>query len=547
MKKYIFLVTATLLLLSGCKSWLDINRSPNNAEKEVITSDYLLSACQYNIIYYQVYTPNSMMLAHHLTKSGEYSGSYTYLNGLIMPQNQDTWWEKYYEIINNLNVIYDKAIQDGSDIYKGISLTLMAHKYQMLVDIFGDIPYTQACKPLEFAQPEYDKAEAIYSDLLLKLDDAIVALEKASTAIIDPALKKADIMCAGQPKQWLKMAYTLKLRLLMRMSNVKENDVKNQIAAIADKCLGINEVIEANPGYYAEADKMHIFYQTYGWTINNAEATHRKQYMPTSELVDMLKNHNDPRLRVYVDPRTNLGDAPDGNTKYSKYGLENEYYVGIPYGQLSPSRKPYTSLTGTGLLAGSADKATGRLRSSTFISGAEVGFWLAEAALRGLIPGGDAKAKEYYEAAVVAAMKRHETAMKETSEKYGLKGMRAPISGTAAEAAKAYLAQDNDFMNWDKMATNDRKLEAICTQKWLSYVGYSPMESWFEQRRTDYPRLKASNQGQKNKNISRLPYPQTERNLNAPNVSKQPDVDVYESLLFWDKENPLVEKTELYL
>lgn len=548
MKKYIFLVTAAVLLLSGCKSWLDINRSPNNAEKDLITSDYLLSACQYDIANNHVNSTNAMMISHHLTKSGEYSGNYTYLNGLIMPQNQDSWWTTYYQILSNLGVIYEKAVQEDNDIYKGISLTLTVLNYQRLVDIFGNVPYSQACKPLEFSQPEYDDAATIYNDLLVKMDEAITCLERAASLnVIDPVLKKADIMCSGQPKQWLKFAYTIKLRVLMRMSNVKENEVKEQIAAIADKCLDIDEVIETNPGYYAEANKMNIFYQVYGWTINNAETTNRKQYMPTSELVDMLRNNNDPRLRVFIDPRTSLGDAPDGNSKYSKYGLENEYYVGIPYGQISPSRKQYTALTGTGLLAGGADKANGRLRGSTLITGAEVGFLLAEAALRGIIPGGDPAAKAYYEAAVIASMKRHETAMKDPTEKYGIKGMRDPISGTAEEAARAFLDQDNDFVNWTKMSSAERKMEAICSQKWLNFVGYNPLESWFEQRRTDYPLLKASNQGQKNKNVCRLPYPQTERNLNEPNVSKQPEVDVYESLVFWDLVNPLVEKTELYL
>ncbi len=542
-KKIIILALGVVLCLSGCKSWLDINRSPNNAEKDVITSDYLLSACQYDIITNHVNSSNAMMVSHHLTKSGEYSGSYTYLNGLIMPQNQDGWWVTYYQILSNLKVIYDKAEESGSDIYKGISLVLQSLNFQRLVDIFGNVPYSQSCQPNKYSQPEYDNAEDIYNDLVVKLDEAIDCLTKASTqTVMDPALKKADIMCSGDAKQWLKLAYTLQLRVLMRMSNVK--DVSAKVNAIKDNCLSSDENIYGNPGYYAEKDKMNIFYQVYGWTINNAESTNRKQYMPTVDLVDMLRNNNDPRLRVLVDPRTNLGDAPDGNTIYSKFGLKDEYYIGIPYGQINPSRMTYTSKTGTGLLAGSSDKANGRLRSSLFVSGAEVSFFLAEAALRGIISGGDAKAKEYYEEGVIAAMVRHEVAMQD--DKYGVKGMRPAITTSAEEAAKEYLEQDNAFMNWDKMTTNEQKLAAICAQKWINFVGYNPLEAWFEHRRNDLPYLRASNQGQKNKNVSLLPYPQYERNLNYENLSKQPDTDVYESLVFWDKVNPVVEVQELY-
>ena len=159
--------------------------------------------------------------------------------------------------------------------------------------------------------------------------------------------------------------------------------------------------------------------------------------MPSVDLVDMLRNNNDPRLRVIVDPRTNLGDAPDGNTKYSKYGLENEYYIGIPYGQISPSRMSYTSKTGTGILAGSSDKANGRLRASTFVVGAEVSFFLAEAALRGIIPGGDAVAKEHYQDAVIASFKRHEKALQDNN--YGYKGVRPAITTSAEVDRKSVV------------------------------------------------------------------------------------------------------------
>lgn len=288
--------------------------------------------------------------------------------------------------------------------------------------------------------------------------------------------------------------------------------------------------------------------------------------MPTSDLVDMLRDHNDPRLRVYIDPRITLGDdVESGFAIYSRFGLENEYYVGIPYGQASPPREWYTSTTGTGLLAGGADKSSGRLRSSTFIAGSEVGFLLAEAALKGFIPGGETQAKQYYEEAVTSAFKRHEAAMQEPTENYSsyvnepMVGMKDPIPGTAEQAAREYLSQNDDFCNWDLMQGNkqirpgfvlgskeEHQLYAICAQRWLAFVGYNPLEAWIELRRTDYPYLECSNQFSVYKNISRLPYPQTERDLNAENVMAEPEVDIFESTVFWDLYNPQRDRAELY-
>lgn len=548
MKKYILLIVMFSALLSGCGNWLDINKSPNTAGIEDVTDELLLTACEFDMLNNHVNSSNAMLISQHLTKSGEYSGNYTFLNGSIMPQNVDAWWNTYYETNNNLKLIYNNAVKSGDRMHKGIAQTLTILNFQRLVDIFGNIPYSEACDAYNHPQPKYDDAATIYADLLLKIDEAIADVEagaKDYTTTLQTEhkkLQKADILCHGNVDLWVRFAYTIKLRLLMRVSNVQ--DVSSQVTAIADKCLNINENVMANPGYYEETNKMNLFYEMYGWDKQDAENSNHAQYMPTSALVDMLRNNNDPRLRVYVDPRSNLADPAEA--AYSKYGLDKEPYVGIPYGQASPPRKQYCGWTGTGALAGGADKAKGRVRPSVFIAGSEVGFFLAEAALRGMIPGGDAKAKEYYEAAVTSAMKRHEQAMQDPTSKYEIKNMAPAITGTADDAAKAFLSQDNNFVNWTKMTSADRKLEAICSQKWLSYFGYNPLESWFEQRRNDLPKLKASNQGQQSKIICRVPYPQTERNLNAANVALQPEVDVYNSLIFWDKKNDIVERTELY-
>ncbi|MEG0518906.1 MAG: SusD/RagB family nutrient-binding outer membrane lipoprotein [Bacteroidales bacterium] len=549
MKKNILLIVMfSALFVSGCGNWLDINKSPNTAGIEDVTDELLLTACEFDMLNNHVNSSNAMLISQHLTKSGEFSGNYTFLSGSIMPQNVDAWWNTYYETNNNLKLIYNNSVKSGDRMHKGIAQTLTILNFQRLVDIFGNIPYSEACDAYDHPQPKYDDAATIYADLILKIDEAIADVEagaKDYTTTLQTAhtkLEKADILCQGDVNLWIRFAYTIKLRLLMRVSNVQ--DVNTQVNAIIGKCLNINENVLANPGYYAETDKMNLFYEMYGWDKQGADNSNHRQYMPTSALVDMLRNNNDPRLRVYVDPRRNLDDPAEA--AYSKYGLDKEPYVGIPYGQAAPPRKSYCGWTGTGALAGGANKETGRLRSSVLIAGSEVGFFLAEAALRGMIPGGDAKAKEYYEAAVISAMKRHEQAMQDPTSKYEIKNMAPAITGTAEDAAKVFLSQNNDFVNWDKMTSNDRKLEAICSQKWLSYFGYNPLESWFEQRRNDLPKLKASNQGQQSKIICRVPYPQIERNLNAPNVALQPEVDVYNSLIFWDKKNDIVERTELY-
>lgn len=551
MKKYLLysIIAVVGLGISGCKSWMDINENPNDANENVMTESMLLSAQQYRILNNNVNSTNAWLLSHHLTKSGEVSGNYTFLNGQIMPQNLDDWWTNYYTGNKNLKAIYDKAVANENKAYQGVAELLMIVNFQRVVDIWGDAPYSQALDPKTYAQPAYDDDAAIYADLIARADNAIANLESVADSHTDGEFSRVDIMCYGDLHQWVRLAYTIKLRLLMRVSMVQ--DVSAQVTAIENKCLGFNENINANPGYLPETDKMNILYERYGWDKNGGRNNNHRYFSPTSQLVDLLKNTNDPRLRVYADPRRQLGNAGDEFSNYSKFGLENDYYIGIPYGSQNPSGEKWVSNTGMGLLVGGSDHNTGRVRASTFVAGSEVAFLLAEAALRGIIPGGDAKAKQYYEAGVASAMKRHENALKATGYTLPINPnmdahMLPPISGTAEEAAADFLSQNNASVNWALMSSTDEKMNAICTQRWLAFVGYNPLEAWFEQRRTDLPHLTAAHWSDKNQNVCRCPYPQTERNLNMANIAEK-DMDIFNSLVFWDKENPVVDRTELYL
>ena len=554
MKKIFIYAVAALMTagLTGCHDWLDVNHDPNNATPDRLTEAIMLPAQQYAILNNMTNSTYAWCLSHFLTKSGDYSGSYTFLSGQVMPQNLDSWWETYYYVNWNLKTMHELAVTNEQPVYQAISEILQVILYQRMVDIWGDIPYTEACDPDNFTQPKYDDAKTIYDDLLTRAHNAAQTLEQATEAPGD--LAAADIICHGDLSLWTKVAYSIELRLLMRVSNVQ--DVTQQVQAIYQKCLAPEENVDAQPGYMAETDKMNIFFQSYGWDKNSSPVTNLRQYCPTTVLVDMLRDNNDPRLRVYADPRQSLGNDEEVGINYPS-NLATERYIGIPFGQMNPPGLEYATTTGRGILAGGSDLASGMVRASTFMAGAEVGFLLAEAALRGIIPGGDAAARDYYERSVISAMKRHEAAMQEPSENFmdwrntsPLVGMADPISGSAEQEARSYLSQNSDFMNWTRMSDNNAKLNAICTQKWLAFMGYNPLEAWFEHRRTDLPELPSSCWSgvvNPNHNICLLPYPQTERNLNMDNIpSSEVNRDIFSTLVFWDLENPVVPQTAVY-
>jgi len=556
MKRILFCIILASLTFVGCKDWLDINYDPNNATVNVVSIGLYLPDCQTSIAALLNNSSTQYQLSHHTTKGGGVGGGFPFLNGLLQTQNSSGFWQDLYRISANLVIIRDKAQELNSKSYEGIAQTLLVHNFNRLVDMFGDIPYTEAILGAELYQPVYDKAQDVYAALLSDIDKAIANLTAAKSGEQQQIstlheLSKFDVMAKGDIDKWIRFANSLKLRMLMRISGVQS--VNSQVAAIANSCLNPNEMMFANPGYLKLSGKMNPFYVNFGWNQNDAVASGHGFYRPTRCFVDMLRINNDPRLRVYVEPRLNLGADDSGRADYEKWGLLDERYIGIPYGQVDPPLDPRTTAIGLGILGLSDNMNVAPVSNAPIMGGFEVQFFLAEAALTGIISGGDAAAQAYYEAGVKGVFNYLDVPLRASfTPGAGVIGqyafVRPPISGTALQAATEYLTQNNAFCNWDLMTTQAQKLEAIASQKWISLFGVNPIEAWNEFRRLDLPPLGSSIQGQQRRNISILLYPQTEFNYNAINVEKvDPDRDVYTTLLFWDKVNPIVPVVPDYL
>lgn len=533
------------LLFCGCTEWLDINYTPNSISQEAVSKDQLLTYVEHDINNDRVKYLGFQHTAGHLTKSGTYTGAYAFLLGTLTPSNVNDYWIYRYARSENLLIVKNKALAEGNPAYVGIAETLTVIEFRELVDIFGDVPYSEALQGDKNLTPKYDKAEVIYADLLKRIDYAI---EQFDEAINNPqdlsALKVSDINCKGDLLLWKRYAYTIKLSMLMRISSVQ--DVAAQVDAIKDKCLSASEVIASNPGFYKASGKLNLLYEFFGRSYQDIAFARRKEYVPTSQLVDLLRDNNDPRLRVYVEPRQKLGDDADYQAMYSRFDLENEYYIGTPFGATQSARAEYVSQVGFGVVGRSSSLITAPVCDLYVISGSFPQFLLAEAALRGMIPGGDAKAKEYYESGVKGAMQMYEKPMQDKG--FTTAGFAPAIITSAAEAAAAYLSQNKKAINWDLMTTSEEKMCAIQTQKWLSLYMLDPQEAWSEQRRTDYPVLHASialNRG--SKIIARFPYPSNEQTINPDNYKAQPEIDIFNSLIFWDKKNDDVEKAPVYM
>jgi hypothetical protein len=391
-----------------------------------------------------------------------------------------------YGILQNLEDIIKNATAKENTQYAGIAKILKAYSYSVLVDVFGDVPFTEANKLKEgILYPKFDDDAAIYDALFPLIDEGIADLNNATAA--NPNIPGTDdLIYGGNVALWVKAANTLKLKLYTQIRKVKNVSAEvnalitggNLISKTSESFLipyGPNGATDdRNPGFYtyfATQRSNHVspwFYEIL------------KGYNP-----NIFNGNPDPRLPYYIYNQVNA-------TQPSRDGNQTEYrdgpFVSVYFGSVGPDRdrtqQNTISLFGIYPVGGKYDDGSATIASGTsgtgaapyrLITYADRLYLEAELIQSGVITG-DLTAK--LTAAMQESFKQVDYIITQyvhpTQSVPALLG--APAVATYTEKVLAEFAA----------ASSTKKLEIIMTQKWLSAVG-SAVDQYTDLRRTGYP------------------------------------------------------------
>jgi hypothetical protein len=491
---------STLLITTGmvgCKKDLDINRNPNAVTESNITAELILPNALHGV---GAQTAGGYgWLANWMgywSPSGTYNPSTEESTYNITNTFQEPKWTGIYNVLFDLDNAEKRAEATNQSFYRSMAMIMKAHLFQNLVDLYGNVPYSQAFKPLEFPTPAFDKAEDIYADLQVRLDTAINLLKTAE--VTTKAAEEVDIVYHGDAELWTKLANTLKLRLLIRQSEVNPNPTAELAKITANGgVLMSGESAAVNPGYINDVGKQSPFYSVYGLTPAGNEAN--EYYRANAYAIEKLVNSGDPRLGYFFEPAKNT----PGTFKGTVYGSNPDVAFS---GDL-------TSNIGPGLVK-SFDQP------QWIVTSVESMFLYAEAVARGWFAGDE---KAAYEAAV--------------TESFLWLSLDDADAETMEEAAAEYLAQAN-IAKWENAGTSmQSKVNFIVHQKYIALTGINPLEAWNDYRRlgvpADVPLSVNAARGSRTIPV-RLLYPLSESAVNAANVQVQGDMTP-QSKIFWDK------------
>jgi hypothetical protein len=483
--RFIYALIAAVICLSSCsKGFQDINTSPDAVIKPTLA--YTLPDIEL-LLLDQAYYCNVTVLGQLMDEMSSYGSVF---NTLTIGGNSEYHFTYQYSIPVKNVVDFINATKDSkTDInYNCIGRIMRVYALHTLTDLYGDVPYFDAGKGYldKNFQPAYDDQKLIYADMLNELQDAATKFDATQ-----PIPTTADIVYAGNIDKWKRFAYSLMLRLALRMN---KPDPQNSAKWISTAING--GLMQSN------ADNFTVYYKpnTYYATISNGQSTpvvYYDTWKLAEPFVKYLRDNKDPRIHIY-------SVLPNGDTTTANQ-------LGLP--PFTPSNQVPLELTSYSY----SPKTTFGKYDAPFIHLAysQVQYMLSEIALRNLVPEATpADANGYFQNGVRAAM-----------DELSIYGGDYKI--TTDDVNQYLLGHQLDISDMEG------SLNQINSQYWVEthYNFYETFANW---RRSGYPKLDES----KGALPRRLMYTTQETNINSANVQaavSRQGPDLTTTRVWWDK------------
>jgi hypothetical protein len=527
-KRYILLLTGILLVSSSCKKFVDINDDPNNPTTAQLA--LLLPSTQISLVgnMYQLNSGTSTFVQQTIFSTGQ---------SRFQQQGNDfnnSWDGFYSQTLNDLESVINNGTTQQQWGYVAIAKFEKAYLYSLMVDMWGDIPYSSAEKGQQNTNPGLDKGADIYEKLFTLIDDGIADAGKITATSLVPA--SSDVFYTGTKNSWISMANSLKLKLYNQIRLVDPSRWDRSIKMLLSSSA---HIISSNATDFT-------FKFGSSQNPNNRHPWHRSDYQASKTFyasqswMDLLFNGDDPRLRYFIFRQNataglnnstnsngyygrNPGDGTAAPADLSRRSVFGIYPAGGLYDNSPINNLPATNLYLTNTGATGSPKVVAVTDGTgagvmPLITNAMVKFIRAEAALT-LATGDDAR--QNFSDGITANLN--------SVSAY------AATNGGVALSASAITGFVNRLLDQYDAADNSGKLNLVMTQKYIANFG-NGMEGYNDYRRTGLPVLRTP-LSPLNVFPLRLYYSQTELSANTFFSANGSQIQIAQQTtpVFWDK------------
>jgi Starch-binding associating with outer membrane/Susd and RagB outer membrane lipoprotein len=258
--KYIIKIFFVLLLISGlsaCQKTLNgLLDNPNYPS--LSTADVDLYLNQIQLSFNSLWSTASDYGAQ-LTRQQSWTGPF-YYNGYTPASFDAEWTSAYTGVVANVDAMLPLAVAQKKYTQVGIAYTLKAFSYGILVDDFGDVPYSEADLGIKNTTPKVDPGASVYAGIQILLDSALAAFQNPDNA---PDNNMQDLFYHGNTSNWVSLVKTLKLKFYMQTRLVDNTAAANIQALLTENNLINSAAQDFQFSYgtnYTSPDNRHPHY-----------------------------------------------------------------------------------------------------------------------------------------------------------------------------------------------------------------------------------------------------------------------------------------------
>lgn len=514
----------SLLTLVSCENWLDVNENLNTTTKGRV--DLLLPSAQMHMFTYTSGFQDASVgavagtIMHQVVSTGD---SYN-VRSTDFGVNES--WDAIYGGIQDLEEVIRIAGVNGDNQYIGIAKLLKAYNFSLLVDLWGDVPYSEANKMPLIQYPKFDKGEDVYNSLFSLIDEGVEFLKKEDKG---SEISSSDLVYNGDTQKWIKLANSLKLKMYNQMRLVSTFDAAAVKALVLENnFIDAESAFEINYGKSKLPENRNPMYakeykdpKGHGYLISHwlyASMVGEKGY------ISLLEDIKDPRVPYYFykqeaksESRVDFTLGRFYTTRFGSHGehiatnFKNFTALGV-----YPCGGKYdddTMLPGDDTQANQKGSGIAPMRLLSFHDILFIRAELAQANITTEV------SKDLFKEAVEAAFAKVNTIAKNV------------------DGAPALEVASRDAFITSLLAKYDASpLESIITQKWIASFA-NPVDSYSDYRRTGFPKLFDPNTDTDDETYTSykfpvvFPYPNSTANANN-NMPK--DQNITSSRIFWD-------------
>ena len=302
----IFVIVFLLGAVNACEiTDLDLQTNPNALSPDQASINDLYNNIQ--LTFKDVYrwsedVPGQAARMYH-------AGAFTYAAFAGETAFTNLWNTAYSGLFPDIDALLVIAEEKGFDIHAGSAKIMKAYTLMALVDVLGDVPFSEMGAGTDVISPKSDPGDQVYAGAIALLDEAITQLNDTKAGA--PAY---DNFAGGSPEKWIKIANTLKMRAYLNTGNASSF---SSIVSSGNFISDAADDFQFNFGNQrTNPNSRHPRYNNMYETDDGTYMSNYYMWMLNEEKLHQGAAKKDPRIRYYFYRK--VDDAYDQDaTTYS--------------------------------------------------------------------------------------------------------------------------------------------------------------------------------------------------------------------------------------